>query len=167
MNYFTPELYVRLQSGDASAMNAADAAWERAEQEYELRLKAIRNQLPPSALKIVDESRLHDAEVLWMGRVAPVFAILLRLDGPSQATLLLNYFVTQPAQLRTHVLPRDACSAVMQWLYDEVDLGSQPGRFKHSVLFSNGNQLQIEATDIQIATVDTLYSPALVGSVST
>jgi len=33
-------------------------------------------------------------------------------------------------------------------------------------LFSNGNQLEIEATEIQITTVDTLYAPALVGSIT-
>lgn len=166
MKYFSPDIYARLQSTDPAAMDAADAAWQRAEEEYERRLMSIRPKLPQSALKILDETRLHDAEVLWMGRAAPVFAILLRLDTPSRATLLLNYFIAQPVQFQADMLPPNVSSPVMQWMYDEIDLGSQPGRFKHSILFSNGSQLEIEATEIQIATLDTLYSPALVGSVS-
>lgn len=166
MKYFTPELYARLQATNPSAMDAADAAWQQAEEEYEHRLKAIRTTLPPSALKLLDEARLHDAEVLWMGRAVPIFAILLRLDIPSRATLLLSYFVTQSVQFQPDMMPSDLSNTVMQWMYDEVELGSRPRSFKHSVLFSSGCHLELEGTEVQIATVDTLYSPALVGSLS-
>lgn len=164
MNYFTPELYTRLQASDSAAMDAADEAWRHAEEEYERRLNAIRNRLPQSALKIVDEARLHDAEVMWMGQAVPVFAMLLRLDAPSRTTIVLSYFVARPVEFQANALSLDVSSTVMQWMYDEVDLGSRPDRFKHSILFSNGSQLEIEATEIQMTTVDTLYAPVLVGS---
>lgn len=166
MKYFTPELYTRLQAADESAMDEADAAWQCAEEQYQRRLKSIRLQLPASALKILDQARLHDAEVLWIGQAVPVFAMLLRLDPPARTTLVLSYFVTRPVQFETDALAPEAGIPVMQWFYDEVDLGSQPGRFKHSVLFSNGCHLDLEATEMQIATVDTLYVPAPARSLS-
>jgi len=48
----------------------------------------------------------------------------------------------------------------MQWMYDEIDLGSQAECFQHSILFSNGSELDVEATEVQIATVDTIYAPS-------
>src|SRR5487761_596404 len=148
MKYFTPELYASLQAPETAAMDEADAAWQQAEHAYERRLKAIRPELPPSALKLVEEARLHDAEVLWIGQAVPVFAMLLRLDAPSRTTLVLSYFIAGPVQFQTDVLPFEAASPVMQWLYDEVELGSQRGRFKHSILFSNGCHLELEASEM-------------------
>lgn len=166
MKYFTPELHTLLQASDPAAMDAADEAWRHAEEDYERRLHVIRPRLPEAALKILDEARLHDAEVLWMGQAVPTFAMLLRLAAPPRPTLTVTYFVARSVEFQTNILSPDVGSMVMQWMYDEVDLGSEPGQFKHSVLFSNGSQLEIEATAIQIAAVDTLYSPLLVGSAS-
>jgi hypothetical protein len=46
----------------------------------------------------------------------------------------------------------------MQWMYDEVDRGKQDQSFKHSILFSNGCQLELEARRVQVTTFATVYS---------
>ncbi|HEV3004114.1 MAG TPA: hypothetical protein VGX78_06605, partial [Pirellulales bacterium] len=76
MKYFTPELHVRLQGLDAREMDQADAEWERAEQKYRRRLKAIRAKLPQSALDVLEGVPLHDAEVLWIGHARSSLRIL-------------------------------------------------------------------------------------------
>jgi hypothetical protein len=161
MKYFTPELYVRLQRPDASSMDAADAEWEAAESKYESHLAAIRDKLPGSALKLLDGPRLHDAEVIWMGQAGPFFAILLKLEPPIHGTMLLSYRTANKVQFDKNVFPADFRASQMQWMYDEIDLGSQAECFRHAVLFSNGCELQLEASEIQIAIVDTLYASSM------
>lgn len=161
MKYFTAELYAALQSPDAAAMDAADAHWAQTEQAYESNLSSIRSRLPKTALKLLDDIRLHDAEVLWIGQTGPYFGILVKLDNPNDTTRLLAYRATGKVLLVRDTLPDDVRSSMMQWLYDEVDLGRTPNCFTHSVLFSDGTEVEIEADEVQITTVDTLYAPTL------
>ncbi|MEX0702403.1 MAG: hypothetical protein WD069_09945 [Planctomycetales bacterium] len=161
MRFFTPDLYARLQGPGPSAMDAADAEWERAETAYAQHIRSIRPGLPDSVCELLDETRLHDAEVLWMGRSLPFFGILLRLDVPPHATLLLNYFLLAPPRLDTSALPPEHRTAGMQWLYDEVDsAGSRTAGFQHTILFSNGWELQLQAGEVHRVTLDTVYTPA-------
>lgn len=168
MKYFTPELHVRLQDADPDRMDAADTQWEAALASYHLRLKSIRPKLPPSAREFLDRTRLHDAEVLWMGQALPFFGVLLRLDPPSTATVGLSYFVVRDVRFQRQVIPQEFCGSRMQWMYDEIDLGEQAGCFRHSVLFSDGSQLDLEARQVHAATLDTVYaqfdSPRLAAS---
>jgi hypothetical protein len=159
MKFFTPELYGRMQRCDAQEMDAADAEWEDAVTQYERRLAMIREKLPESALKLLDGPRFHDADVLWMGQAGPFFGILAKLETPFHGTVLLTYRTVDAVQFDRDAFHTDVRSSAMQWMYDEMDLGRQDGSFHHSVLFSNGNELHIEAHDIQFATVDTLYAP--------
>jgi hypothetical protein len=158
MNYFTPELHMRLQEADADRMDAADEAWESALAGYQERLKSVRAKLPPSAREFLDRGRLHDAEVLWMGQALPFFGILLRLDPPSTATVGLTYFAVREVKYKKGDIPLQFAGSPMQWMYDEVDLGEQEGCFRHSVLFSNGSELEVEAREVHLATLDTVYA---------
>ncbi|HUY35832.1 MAG TPA: hypothetical protein VMV69_24025 [Pirellulales bacterium] len=158
MKYFTPELYVRLQRLDPRVMDAADAQWEQAGERYERRLKSIRSKLPPSALAMLGQTRLHDAEVLWIGHALPFFAILLRLDAAPRTTIGLNYFVVEPARFDEGTIPAEFCGSPMQWMYDEIDLGAEAHSFKHSILFSNGCHLELAAREVHVANFDTVYS---------
>ena len=165
MRFFTPELYVQLQGPDTTDMDAADSQWEDAAAKYERRLAAIREKLPDSALKLLDGSRWHDAEILWMGQAGPFFAILLKLDIPLHGTLLLTYRTVDKVHLNTNAFASEFRSPLMQWMYDEIDLGAAGNSFRHSILFSNGSQLEVEAHEVQVATVDTFYAPSLASKV--
>jgi hypothetical protein len=43
-------------------------------------------------------------------------------------------------------------------MYDEIDLGEQDGCFRHSILFSNGSQLELDARELHVVTLDTVYA---------
>lgn len=159
MKYFTTDLYSALQSPDAASMDAADARWAQAQQDYESHLSSIRGTLPKTACKLLDETRLHDADVLWMGQSGPYLAILVKIDSGNDTTKLLTYRVTDKVRLARNCLPVEVRSSVMQWLYDEVDLARMRDWFTHSIVFSDGTELKIEASEIQITSVDTLYAP--------
>lgn len=160
MKYFTPDLHIRLQDASPARMDAADEEWERALAKYQRHLASIRAKLPSSAAEFLDQTRLHDAEVLWMGQALPFFGILLRLDPPSLATVGLSYFVVRDVRFEKPVVPPEFCSSRMQWMYDEIDLGEQDRCFRHSVLFSNGSQLDLEARELHVVTLDTIYAPS-------
>lgn len=159
MKYFTSDLHVRLQDASPGRMDAADEEWERTLAKYQRHLASIRAKLPASATEFLDQTRLHDAEVLWMGQALPFFGILLRLDPPSLATVGLSYFVVRDVSFEKGVIPSEFCSSRMQWMYDEIDLGEQDRCFRHSVLFSNGSQLELEARELHVVTLDTVYAP--------
>ena len=166
MKFFTPDLYVRLQASDTSAMDVADAHWEAAEANYEHRLQIIRPQLPSSVQSFLDSIRLHDAEVLWIGRASPRLSILLRLDRLPRDTILLTYEEAEIVSLEAGTFPKPFQGPTMQWMYDEIDLGPHPARFTHSILFSNGTEMAVEAAEMQISPIDTLYAPTWAASVA-
>lgn len=159
MKYFTPDLHLKLQLPGSVDMDAADAEWEAAEAAYEHHLAAIRNKLPSSSLKLLNGLRLHDAEILWMGQAGPFFAILLAVEPHHNPTVLLTYRTVGTFKFRAGDVSGNGRSAPMLWMYDEVDVGSQATSFRHSFLFSDGSELELEASEVQITTVDTIYSP--------
>lgn len=158
MKYFTPELHVRLQADGPRAMDAADAEWEQALAKYQRRLKSIRPKLPASACEFLDEARLHDAEVLWMGQSGTFFGVLLRLDPPSIAALGLYYSGARDVHFDREAIPREFSGARMLWMYDEVDVGAEDGSFRHSVLFGDGSLLELEAREVHVTSLDTIYA---------
>jgi hypothetical protein len=160
MNYFTPNLHLKLQRSNTAEMDAADAEWEQAEAKYEHRLAAIRDKLPQSAIKLLNGLRLHDAEVLWMGHAGSFFAVLLALEPHLNTTVLLTYRTIGSVQFDNAHLATEFPASKMQWMYDEIDLSEQAACFRHSILFSDCSELQLEASEVQIMTVDTIYSPA-------
>jgi hypothetical protein len=166
MRFFTPDLYARLQASDTSAMDVADADWKAAEANYERRLQVIRPQLPSSVQSFLDSIRLHDAEVLWIGRASPRLSILLRLDQLPRGTILLTYEEAEIVSLEAGTFPKPFQGPTMQWMYDEIDLGACPARFAHLILFSDGKQMAIEAAELQTSPIDTLYAPASAAGVT-
>ncbi len=84
----------------------------------------------------------------------------MRLDTPPHATIGLNYFVVQPARFEKGAIPPQFCSPLMQWMYDEIDLDAKEHCFRHSILFSNGSQLELQAREVHVATLDTVYAPS-------
>jgi hypothetical protein len=158
MKYFTPELYARLQSSDPTEMDAADDAWRKAEASYQRRLQRIRAKLPKTVQAFIDEVRLHDAEVLWIGRARNDLWVLLRPESTSTSTIRLNYSRPTDIQFNTQAFPGEYVSSTMQWMYDEFDTGDAPDTFHHSILFSNGWSLDVAAAKLQIVPVGTLYT---------
>lgn len=154
MKYFTPELLERFQSDDDEVADAAQEEWDRRCADYRKRLEWVKLSLPRQFQTLLQEYRLHDAQVV-SGKVDDAFAstfgtprlyfIELRPEASPQANLLLTYVLVggqQPPDI-----PRGS-----YWMYDEIDI-SQSGFFSHTILFSDGRELALLFTDFQLGPV--------------
>jgi hypothetical protein len=166
MKYFTPELIERLGSADDATAQAAQAAWEDAATRHEAQLRAIWPELPAALRQLWDDFYLHDAEVLSMGRDGQMFVIVLRLDVPPRDLLILNYQLIGEPVINIAALPAEHRSSPVAWMYDEVDLVRSPEKScVHSILFSNGWEVQLRFRDVQLLTAQTLLPVASVMAV--
>jgi hypothetical protein len=159
MKYFTPERYLALQNPDGAAMDVADANWEQAVDHYEATLQAIGPELPGSVRQMLDGFYLHDAEVLSMGQRDDTFVIALQLDVPPHDLLTIAYALAAAPSINREALPPQFRSARPHWLYDEVELvqdGSQ-NRYLHSILLSNGWEIQLPFLDVQLTTAEPMF----------
>src|SRR5437667_11946449 len=73
MRFFTPELYARFNSSDDDVADRANEAWEKALQEYQRHLDAIRDQMP-SQVRTVAGLNYHDAELIGLEQDVQSFA---------------------------------------------------------------------------------------------
>lgn len=155
MKYFTPELYQRLQDfHDEAAMDDADEAWERASARYRRFYRRIRKTLPLGLQKLLGDYVLHDADVLGMGGRGKEFVMVLRLAPPPRQLLILHYRLVRPALVKKDAfLVKGRGSA--QWLYDEVDV--EQDAVVHSVLLSNGWEVQLPLGDVKVTQSEALY----------
>jgi hypothetical protein len=153
MKYFTPQRYVALQdfSSDA-AMDAADAAWEQAVEQYDAYYRSVDNALPAKYRRLQETYYLHDAVILFLGQQGDRFVIALQLDPPPQQILQLSYELAGEPRIYRDVLPSIYCDRrSASWQYDEVELVSQdPLVCVHSILLSNGWEVQLPFRVLQI-----------------
>jgi hypothetical protein len=151
MKYFTPERYVRLGDlHEESAFRTATEDWEQALTAYRTRLREIQDTLPASLRQLLQSFSLHDADVLTMGQQGLTYVIVLRLD-PCHRDLVLNYTLAEEPSLDRSALPPEHCSPHVEWLYDEIELAkTEPPVFDHSILLSNGWELRLRFTDLQV-----------------
>ena len=160
MKYFTPELFVRLQSSDADTADKADEEWEGALMRYRRRLDRIRSDLPRAARHLAFDLQLHDAEVLSMARENGRFVSVLRLSTPPARTVILTYRLAGEAKIDRAALPSPYRSSEANWLYDEVDVVSGKKVYRHFILLSNGWQLELHFRELSIFEADALLPSA-------
>jgi hypothetical protein len=158
MNYFTPDLLVRLQVRDPAAMNDADAEWEAAEQRYEQRLQELGPAIDP-LLRRFEDVLLHDATVWSISRHDDHFVIILRKDIPPRDVVILTYMLVAEPILVRDALPPQFRSQVMQFQYDEFDVEQEAGQshFTHRILFSNGWEIRLAFRDLQVTLAQPIY----------
>jgi hypothetical protein len=150
MKYFKPELLARYRSSDESVAEAAATEWDEATAAYTERFKSIRSKLPPGVRRLCSKVSLHDARLLvaaWSDR-QPIFDILLRLprsQGQSGEVLELNYHpVAGPnGGVNLGTVSGGSAPRVVHVLYDEFDLDEEHGFFTHSLLLTDGRELEI------------------------
>jgi hypothetical protein len=158
MKYFTPELFIRLQGSDPAAMDAADAAWEAAEERYEQHLQELGPALAP-ILKRFEGVLLHDATVWGISRQGDQFVIVLHKDIPPRDVVTLTYTLAAEPWLTQDALPPQLCSRVMRFECDEFDVVPADGQpyFAHSILFSNGWEIRLPFRDVRVSLAQPIY----------
>jgi hypothetical protein len=164
MKYFTPERYLRLgQLEDEAAFRAAQEQWERAVARYQNHLQRIAGALPAGLRRLIESVYLHDARVLdiWQ-RAASRCTITLQPESDRAHLVVLSYSLSEPPSIQHGVLPADACSQPVAWLYDELSLigAARNGRsrknkasasaFVHDILLSNGWEIRLRFRDVTV-----------------
>ncbi len=167
MKYFTPDRYVRLQDFSSDAkMDAAGEDWERAARRYRRKLSRLLPELPSSLQSLVAKYCLHDAQVLTIGSKDCTFIIVLRLSGPPQQLLILNYELAGAPVILKGVLPPDHCAEQTQWLYDEIEhVSGNKDVWVHSILLSNGWEVRLPLRNLRLNQSEALYPTSGIGVV--
>ncbi len=158
MNYFTPQLFARLQAPTAAQMDAADAEWEAAEVAYEGRLQQLGPAIEP-VLRQFEGVLLHDAAVQSISRAGDRFTIVLQKDVPPQDVVTLTYALTGEPFLDENAVPPPYRGETMLYQYDELDLEQDGDRpvYVHSMLFSNGWEVRLRFRALRVELAQPIY----------
>ena len=140
MRYFTPELFLQVNSPDSTTAESAMEKWEKARSSYESNLKRVEAKMPPRSRPIT-RIALHD----WRVVVTPTpddagSPAIIMLEDQGRIALLL-YELTGKIKLieapeQWHLSKTPVC-----WLYDEVEVNGKS--FWHRILLSNGTTLLV------------------------
>src|SRR5262249_40479680 len=152
MKYFTPARYLAQQDFDPAAMDAADADWEAAVEQYEIYLRTIQPDLPAPVQQLVDGFYLHDARVLSIGQRDGALVITLQLDVPAKDLLTITYTLAgQPVIDKQAFCPPGGPHTPL-WLFEEIEAVCDGDRrsFAHNILLSNGWALRVPFSDVRI-----------------
>src|SRR5215469_602785 len=114
----------------------------------------------PSGLRHLDESfYLHDAVDCDMGRQPNSFVLTLQLDTPPHSLLTIAYDLVEEATINHAALPmelRFGGQSVL-WQYDEIErVSGEPPTWKHSILFSNGWEVQLHFREVRVQELQSL-----------
>jgi len=168
MKYFKPELLARCRSRDDDVADAAAKEWDEAADAYQARFKAIESLLPGEVTRLCSRFSLHDAKMLgaaFATREGALFGILLQLEGvPGHLgeILQLNYHPVAGPHGGVNVKPPDSSSGVRRdvWvLYDEFDLDKEHGFFTHSLLLSDGREIEVRFHGLVLRLLDQVVTP--------
>jgi hypothetical protein len=68
--------------------------------------------------------------------------------------LVLNYQLIEEPLINTNALPPEHRSSCAQWMYDEI--GWERDYATHTILFSNGWEVELHLRDLQVIAAQTL-----------
>lgn len=153
MRYFTPDLWLQMQSGaDRDTFLAAYDAWERATAAYTEEVSRIiptASAYQPLRRFALLES-LHDAvlEETWYTKEDRL-CLLIRPADPHDRLVLLAYTLIGEPSVTADAFPEAFRTRQATWMYDEFALvegmerSSEEPVFTHTILLGNGCELTI------------------------
>jgi hypothetical protein len=163
MNYFTPDLILRVGSPDDAIADAASEEWEVVHERYLKHLDSIKPRLPKSVQSLLANYCLHDAKVLALGNPeedAKKLTFILRLAAPRTQLLRLTYRLASDPKWTFHrEIGEEAASEI--WLYDELDIssGNEYPVFQQSIVFNAGVELKLDFYDLDLELYNTVPIP--------
>jgi hypothetical protein len=91
----------------------------------------------------------------------PLFSVGIQLDTPPKNLLVLQYRDVIIEHATSHKHPESDECPCLEWQYDEVDVVETEERtqFRHSILFTNGLELQLRFRDFDFATLKPIEEP--------
>lgn len=160
MRYFTPELFLQLNSSDSDTVNDAMEQWEKAIVAYKKRLRKIQREMPSQSRPVADLS-LHDWNLVKIvtnpdttgpGGVVTSASIVLKHN---KCFVILWYFLRKKLQLIDAPKEWSLSKRRVHWLYDELDAtGSGQGSLVHRILLSDGTTLLVPFSDCRVLQVN-------------
>jgi hypothetical protein len=164
MQYFTPELFVRLQD---LTDRGASADWDRAAERYSAALQQTLPRLPASVRKLVGQDLLHDAEVLCIAQSRDNLSVTLQPERADGRLLVLSYTLVEEPTVNRAAIPDKYRTEYIAWMYDEFDLreptAGSPSRrrgvsarngpvpvYCHDILLSNGWELFLRFRQLKV-----------------
>jgi hypothetical protein len=156
MQYFTPELVVRLQN---LLDRAALEEWDRAAERYATALKRVLPRFPAPLRKFAGKAVLHDAKVLSIFQSGANLSITLQPEHEDDKLVVLSYTLVGDPRLNTAAFSDEYRTEYSAWMYDEFSQGKPiarlPGQrgkgadqqngsvpvYCHDILLSNGWEL--------------------------
>ncbi len=144
MRFFTPDLYLEINSSNAVAVDAAMDAWEKAIVVYKKHLTALLKGMPPQIRHLAKLS-LHDWELVSVDAdpvtTASTASVEVRHDGQ---LIVLFYVLWDTVQRLASPENWSFSGERVHWLYDELDrTGNRGGQLIHRILLSDGTTLTI------------------------
>ena len=168
MKYFKPELLARYRSSDDGVADAAAKEWEEALAAYQARFKVVRGKLPPGVRRLCSKVSLHDAKVLGVayGNEQPLFGIMLQLEGSQGQrgeVLELNYHPVVGEKggihIGTHSSSERAAHRDVWILYDEFDFDEEHAFCTHSLLLTDGREIEIRFHNLTVRRLKQVFTP--------
>ena len=152
MKYFTPDLFVALNSQEEDVVDAALEKWDAARDDYRKHFAKLEKKLPKSFVKLCKAVSLHDSLVERPAN--PVVTISQTDDEGEQCRAIISlrcehaefdliYLdLVKPTEWSKPVESDRFSDEHVLWLYDEV-ARTKDGDFTHEILFSNGCVVRI------------------------
>lgn len=138
MKYFTPELYIRINS---EYPDKADKDWVDACTAYVAQLASVKDPRVDELISLY----LHDAELQHFN---PLKGRLVLLLVDNDTALTLNYTLTSPIKVHPRVELWRFSTSRPCWAYEELD--KQGEDFVQNILLSDGRVLEIPFSNVQI-----------------
>jgi hypothetical protein len=160
MKYFTPDLWLRMQSGvDRETFLTAYDEWERRVTAYTEEVARIipddRSHLHLRRFAL--EESLHDAVVLgcWFATEERL-NLLIQPEAPAERLVLLDYALVGEPVVNRDILSAEYCSSRPTWMYDELALLDGTGSpdepvFTHNILLGNGYELIVSFRRFEVS----------------
>jgi hypothetical protein len=179
MKYYTPDLLAGFGSENLEEARAAQRELEKRADAYVAHFDKIKAKLPPRFLELQQSFYLHDARIvypfgpdapffpgLWplhywlkpdvpFGEKVPTLWMIAQLDTPPQPFVVFHYRKVHTQAIRRSSTGYGEPCPYLEWGYDEVNVLKDPDgvRFSHSILFTDGLELEIVFEDFDFATL--------------
>jgi hypothetical protein len=161
MKFFTRELRERYASPDSTVARQAEREWEEVNERYEQHLGLLEPSLPAHLREFL-ELRLQDAIVWGIARQGQQLVLIARKDIPPRDVVIINWSLTAEPEIDREALPVPERSSVMAFVLDEFDVlqsGERPV-YQQAILFSNGWEMKLDFSDVQLQVAEPLYAGA-------
>ena len=152
MKYFTPELWLAVNSGSRARVVGARRKWMAAQSRYQLQLRDVLGAFGVAARRFFTDVSLHDGTLLGVsvqfpGRRSAGMVVTCDVEAPDGSGIYRLSFGEverfEVDRLKAASLGDEHDKSLGTWGYDELTR-REAGAYRYEVLFSSGATLTVE-----------------------